>query len=256
MNLDKIEDIRLEVGSHESFERGACIMELVSYVAGEPWSDHPQCTCPVLTSYAISLNDRLDTGDRQQLKGLLPKLIGTRDSKSRERSEYLVLQAITVLLPLLTEGLGLDEITSTLRQFKHGEWAKARDYIEASWAAIRTSSYADSAGATVDAADSVYDAVASASTSADDAAYAVAEAAAATLTAAAAASYAASADAADAEGNYAYASYAYAAFAAAAFAAATSTHIASYSRIVLWTGVKQAVASAAISALEHACDIK
>lgn len=247
MNLDKIEDIRLEVGSHESFERGACIMELVSYVAGEPWSDHPQCTCPVLTSYAISLNDRLDTEDRQQLKGLLPKLIGTRDSKSRERSEYLVLQAITVLLPLLTEGLGLGEITSTLRQFKHGEWAKARDYIEASWDAIRTSSYAISVGGAVDAADSVYDAAASASTSADDASYAVAEAAAATLTAAASASYAYTA----AEGNHPATIHA-AAFAAAA----TSAHVASYSRIVLWTGVKKAVASAAISALEHACDIK
>ena len=25
-------------------------MQLVSYIADEPWSDHPACTCPVLTA--------------------------------------------------------------------------------------------------------------------------------------------------------------------------------------------------------------
>jgi hypothetical protein len=38
----------LNSGGHNDFESGLCVMEAVSYVAGEPWSDTPQCACPVI----------------------------------------------------------------------------------------------------------------------------------------------------------------------------------------------------------------
>lgn len=34
----------LSPGRHRSPRRGACFMEFASYLAGEPWSDHPACT--------------------------------------------------------------------------------------------------------------------------------------------------------------------------------------------------------------------
>ena len=40
----------LKSGSHKppNGEFAACVMEAVSYIANEPWSDHPACTCPVI----------------------------------------------------------------------------------------------------------------------------------------------------------------------------------------------------------------
>ena len=60
--LNEVEKLTLSKGAHESLNQGLCIMEMVSYLANEPWSDHPQCSCVALTAYAISLNDRGDDG--------------------------------------------------------------------------------------------------------------------------------------------------------------------------------------------------
>jgi len=39
-------------GKHRSPRKGACFMELASYLAGERWSDRPACTHPLLASLA------------------------------------------------------------------------------------------------------------------------------------------------------------------------------------------------------------
>ena len=132
MNKDKIDldKIFLKKGSHKNFEDGACIMEMVSYLANEPWSDRPQCVCPRLTSFAISYNDKVDDRRRQELKILIPKLINSRDpSKEKARIDLFVHHLISVVLPLLTEALGLEEITLKLRAFKSGDWKNAEKYI-------------------------------------------------------------------------------------------------------------------------------
>ena len=36
----------LGASSHADFEKGLCVMEAVSYVAGEPWSDQPKLRLP------------------------------------------------------------------------------------------------------------------------------------------------------------------------------------------------------------------
>src|SRR6476659_1558530 len=38
----------LSRGKHRSPKKGACFMELASFLAGETWSDHPSCTHPLL----------------------------------------------------------------------------------------------------------------------------------------------------------------------------------------------------------------
>ena len=63
----------------------ACLMEAVSFVAGEAWSDHPECACPVLSAFMRSWNDGLDDADRNRLlRPLIPRLIGTRSTPAVE----------------------------------------------------------------------------------------------------------------------------------------------------------------------------
>jgi hypothetical protein len=69
----------------------ACVMEAVAYVAGERWSDHPQCASPVLTSFLIGLNDRWSHDDRQLLKPFIPRLVGTRTTSADEETRRLMI---------------------------------------------------------------------------------------------------------------------------------------------------------------------
>jgi len=88
------QNISLGHGSHTSMNEGSCVMEIVSYVAGEPWADHPQCACPVVTEFMISLNDSLPSdADRDRLlKPLIPLIVGTRSTPEVEtRRSYLAL---------------------------------------------------------------------------------------------------------------------------------------------------------------------
>lgn len=44
-----------------------CLMEHISVRAELSWSDHPECTHPVLGAMARPVNDHLDDGPRQEL---------------------------------------------------------------------------------------------------------------------------------------------------------------------------------------------
>ena len=79
--------VSLKSGNTRPNEDGkACVMEAVAYVAGEPWSDHPACTCPIITAFMVSWNDALPTdADRSRLLlPLIPHLVGTRGGKALE----------------------------------------------------------------------------------------------------------------------------------------------------------------------------
>ena len=52
-------------------------MEMVSYLAGEEWSDSPACTHPVLARAAQVVNDRLPDSERHLLVPLIGRLFGT-----------------------------------------------------------------------------------------------------------------------------------------------------------------------------------
>ena len=49
-------------------------MEYASKLAGEPFSDHPRCTDPMLATLARMVNDATSDGGRQQLACLGPDL--------------------------------------------------------------------------------------------------------------------------------------------------------------------------------------
>ena len=82
-----IEKITLKSGAHDPGSQQFCVMEAVAYIAGEPWSDHPECVCPVIAAALRNWNDSLKTDEERDrlLKPLIPHLIGTRGTKDDER---------------------------------------------------------------------------------------------------------------------------------------------------------------------------
>jgi hypothetical protein len=68
--------VRLRRGKHASPEKGVCVMELASMLAGEPFSDRPQAVCPVLGAYLRSYNDVVDDDHRQDLYRYAAEAIG------------------------------------------------------------------------------------------------------------------------------------------------------------------------------------
>jgi hypothetical protein len=80
-----LDTITLEAGKHYSLDAGACVMELTSYVAGEPWSDHPACASPVIAAFMRSWNDTLNDEDRNRLlKPYVTRLVGTASTPEVE----------------------------------------------------------------------------------------------------------------------------------------------------------------------------
>jgi len=69
--------VRLRRGKHASPEKGVCVMELASMLAGEPFSDRPQAVCPVIGAYLRSYNDVVDDERRQDLYRYASEAIGS-----------------------------------------------------------------------------------------------------------------------------------------------------------------------------------
>ena len=81
----------LSHGSHRNISDGMCVMEAASWIAGEPWSDHPACVCPVIGSFLRSWNDALPDDERNTLlKPLIPRVINTRGGEDLEHRRALM----------------------------------------------------------------------------------------------------------------------------------------------------------------------
>jgi hypothetical protein len=65
----------LSQGAHGQNSGGACVMEYVSVLAGERWSDSPECVHPMIAAIARTLNDSLYNTDRQLLVDLIPRFL-------------------------------------------------------------------------------------------------------------------------------------------------------------------------------------
>ena len=58
-------------------------MEMASFLAGERWSDHPQCTHPLLAAMAREINDRVGDRARQDLVPMIPSVVGLNADDKR-----------------------------------------------------------------------------------------------------------------------------------------------------------------------------
>src|SRR5260370_33858226 len=85
-----LEKLELKVGSHKQPNGEACIMEAVSFLAGEKWSDSPQCASPVIAAFLRYFNDRVDHKTRQRLKPYAPRLVDSRASQKVEGGRALL----------------------------------------------------------------------------------------------------------------------------------------------------------------------
>ncbi len=83
--------IKLSKGKHTSPDDGACVMELASMLAGEPFTDHPASVCPVIGSFLRAYNDSIDDARRQDLYAYAADVVGSRTSADvqRLRAEHL-----------------------------------------------------------------------------------------------------------------------------------------------------------------------
>ncbi|GAB7006232.1 hypothetical protein JCM18899A_37050 [Nocardioides sp. AN3] len=68
----------LSRGKHRNPRRGACFMEMASVLAGEPWSDHPKCTHPLVAHLARMVNDYTSDDGRARLAPHIPSVVGIR----------------------------------------------------------------------------------------------------------------------------------------------------------------------------------
>lgn len=90
----------LAAGAHDSGDGQACVMEYVSLLAGEEWSDRPDCTHPLLAHEARMVNDELGDRDRHVLVPLIGRLFGTT-ADSPELTARLRLRQVAAVVRLL-----------------------------------------------------------------------------------------------------------------------------------------------------------
>lgn len=76
---EQISELVLSHGGHRSPDEGMCVMEAISYIAGEPFSEYPMCACPVITAFMIGFNDSLPDDVRERwIKPLIPAILNSR----------------------------------------------------------------------------------------------------------------------------------------------------------------------------------
>lgn len=90
----------LSRGKHRTPKKGACFMELASYLAGEPWSDHPVCTHPLLAALARDVNDSVSDDARRRLAPHIPEVIGLNTEDPRAYA-WIAREAALTALPLV-----------------------------------------------------------------------------------------------------------------------------------------------------------
>jgi hypothetical protein len=90
---------QLSRGKHRNPRKGACFMELASYLAGERWSDHPTCTHPLLAGLARLVNDNTSDAGRGRLVELVPTVIGLTSDDPHVDVE-IALRSATTALPV------------------------------------------------------------------------------------------------------------------------------------------------------------
>jgi hypothetical protein len=90
-NVLNLDGLVLAKGGHASPTEGACVMEAVSMLAQEPFTDEPECVCPTIRAFLINWNDSLNDEDRQKLKPLIPLVVGTNQGEAMAlRRSYMV----------------------------------------------------------------------------------------------------------------------------------------------------------------------
>jgi hypothetical protein len=93
-------------------------LEAAAFVAGERHTDTPRCASQVLITAGHLLNDNLEHAERQQLKALVPSIIGTnRDGGDGARVALVIGFAMGTTVPMWLDLCGLTDIAAHLREY-------------------------------------------------------------------------------------------------------------------------------------------
>src|SRR6266436_7262962 len=161
----KFESLSLKQGAH-SPNSTFCVMEAVAYVAGESWSDHPECACPVIGAFLRSWNDSLrsDAERDHLLKSLVPRLVGTRNLALEKRRSLMAADwLVRVHTPAWLRLAGLTSQAQSLEQLPkiismaqipsiRGPVEAVRKDAAAAWDAARAAAWDAARAAAWDAA--------------------------------------------------------------------------------------------------------
>jgi len=146
MTID-LETITLAKGAHKQESGEACLMEWVSIFAGEPFSDSPACTDPVIASYARTLNDYMPDDQRQRLRAYIPLLVKASNGVSPQARAYMCAdRAVRVFAPIALRAAQLADEAKKLESLPPVVDAEsAESAASAAWAAWAASAAWDEA---------------------------------------------------------------------------------------------------------------
>lgn len=146
--MTKIPDFlpMLQTGGHQDPSKGACLMEYVSMIAGETFSDRPACTDAIVSEVAIRTNDFYPSDDVERrsrdLTPFIPRLVNTTlppDLSNQEIADIRWEQAVNLARVMHRRALGGDEGVMDILRALRGEltWGEARKWVVAlyAWAA-------------------------------------------------------------------------------------------------------------------------
>jgi len=141
-----LDTLTLTAGKHDSPTDGACLMEAASWLAGEPWSDHPQCVSPVIGAFLRRWQDDLDDTTRQTLKRYIPAVLGTNTGPAdEERRAWMVTDWMvrTYLPAWLRLGVGdqADAVAALAPLVDASSARAAEPALSAAYSAARSAAY-------------------------------------------------------------------------------------------------------------------
>lgn len=118
MNTLDLDTLTLAAGDHNPGDE-MCVMEAVAFIAGEEWSDRPECASPVIGAFMRTWNDALDDDHRQDLKRYIPRLVGSKGTAEQEdlRGWMALDWLVRVHTPAWLRLAGLDEHADRLAGF-------------------------------------------------------------------------------------------------------------------------------------------
>ncbi len=94
-------------GAHNDPSKGACVMEMVSFISGEKWTDHPRTVNSTLAEVARNTNDFVSDDNRSIIANMIPRFIGTDKIKDAGAYAKLMgrkLEAHPELTPFIGSG--------------------------------------------------------------------------------------------------------------------------------------------------------
>lgn len=81
----KLKRMKIDEGSHTDPSKGHCIMEAVSVITGQEFTDEPVCVSQTIINEMIGINDAIPSGrTRAKLKKVVPDIIGTAPAIVKE----------------------------------------------------------------------------------------------------------------------------------------------------------------------------